>query len=103
MAAADLLARATTSSGVGGFGGWKERQIGVLSLNGFGDNGVPAGLGSWMQTDLRVPFSSANQTGCACRRVGELLARASRGVDNDEHFTPRWTPTQNDEAHRQRP
>jgi hypothetical protein len=23
-----------TSSGVGGFGGWKERQIGVLSLNG---------------------------------------------------------------------
>jgi hypothetical protein len=34
MAVADLLARATTSSGVGGFGGWKERQIGVLSLNG---------------------------------------------------------------------
>jgi hypothetical protein len=34
MAAADLRARAMTSSGVGGFGGWKERQIGVLSLNG---------------------------------------------------------------------
>jgi hypothetical protein len=31
---ADLLARAMTSSGVGGFGGWKERQIGALSLNG---------------------------------------------------------------------
>jgi hypothetical protein len=34
MAAADLLARAPLSSGVGGFAGWKERQIGVLSLNG---------------------------------------------------------------------
>ena len=34
----------------------------------------------------------------------ELLARASRGVDNDEQdFTPRWTPTQNGEANRQRP
>ena len=33
----------------------------------------------------------------------ELLARASRGVDNDEQdFTPRWTPTQNGEANRQR-
>jgi hypothetical protein len=33
----------------------------------------------------------------------ELLARASRGVDNDEQdFTPRWTPTQNDEANQQR-
>jgi hypothetical protein len=32
-----------------------------------------------------------------------LLARASRGVDNDEQdFTPRWTPTQNGEASRQR-
>jgi hypothetical protein len=34
----------------------------------------------------------------------ELLARASRGVDNNEQdFTPRWTPTQNGEANRQRP
>jgi hypothetical protein len=33
----------------------------------------------------------------------ELLARASRGVDNDEQdFTPRWTPTQNGEANRPR-
>jgi hypothetical protein len=33
----------------------------------------------------------------------ELLARASRGVDNDERdFTLRWTPTQNGDAKRQR-
>jgi len=33
----------------------------------------------------------------------QLLARASRGVDNDERdFAPRWTPTQKGEANRQR-
>jgi hypothetical protein len=31
----------------------------------------------------------------------ELLARASRGVDNDEQdFTPRWTPKQNGQTNR---
>jgi hypothetical protein len=34
----------------------------------------------------------------------ELLARASRAVDNNEQdFTPRWTPPQNHNAKRQRP
>lgn len=33
----------------------------------------------------------------------ELLTRASRAVDNDEQdFTPRWTPTQSGDANRQR-
>jgi hypothetical protein len=43
-------------------------------------------------------------TDCATpTSLTELLARASRGVDNDEQdFTRRWTPTQNGEAKRQR-
>jgi hypothetical protein len=42
---------------------------------------------------------SEDATDCGQRRdtwLTELLARASRGVDNDEQdFAPRWAPTQN--------
>jgi len=51
-------------------------------------------------------ISDHREDGTDCARptsLTELLARASRGVVNDEQdFTPRWTPAQNGEATRQR-
>ena len=51
-------------------------------------------------------MSDQSEDGTASRGrawLTELLTRASRGVDNDEQdFTPRWTPTQSGDANRQR-
>jgi hypothetical protein len=61
------------------------------------DDGAP-GRGEAMSDHSEDGTDSEGRTW-----LTELLARASRGVDNDEQdFTPRWTPTQNGEANRQR-
>jgi hypothetical protein len=53
---------------------------------------------------LQVARLTTAPNGKGRTSLTELLARASRGVDNEgQDFTPRWMATQDGEADRQRP